>query len=265
MKKMRKLLPAFAMLLVSAVMMSTASFAWFSMGTTASATGMEVKAKADSSLIISLGNELADFLVATSTVTLADKNSANGIAPATHDGDFTKYANGLKYISNADEAVDAGKGTAGAAADWAVATKGEHYVEYVVYIASAGGEITGKNLKVSLDIDAVTKNIHNALTVDFWVKANSAAELTYKGTINVDDTVDAVGAAPTVTLDSTKIPQAVEDGAGNEQVLGDYMTVVMRVYFDGELEDDAKAGYKYVRNAMVTETAVALGIDFKAE
>ena len=48
MKLTRKLIPAFIMLLVSAVLMSTASFAWFAMNTEVSATGMAVKAKADS-------------------------------------------------------------------------------------------------------------------------------------------------------------------------------------------------------------------------
>ena len=47
MKLTRKLIPAFIMLLVSAVLMSTASFAWFAMNTTVEATGMAVKAKGD--------------------------------------------------------------------------------------------------------------------------------------------------------------------------------------------------------------------------
>ena len=46
MKLSRKLVPAIAMLLVSAVMLSTASFAWFSMNTTVSATGVQVQAQA---------------------------------------------------------------------------------------------------------------------------------------------------------------------------------------------------------------------------
>jgi hypothetical protein len=47
-KATRKLIPALAMLLISAVMMSTASFAWFSMNTSVSATGMSVQAKNES-------------------------------------------------------------------------------------------------------------------------------------------------------------------------------------------------------------------------
>lgn len=47
MKLTKKLLPAVVMLLVSAIMLTTSSFAWFSMNTDVSATGMQITAKAD--------------------------------------------------------------------------------------------------------------------------------------------------------------------------------------------------------------------------
>lgn len=57
MKKMtRKLIPALAMLLISAVMMSTASFAWFTMNTEVTATGINVTAVAPKSLWIDAGD-----------------------------------------------------------------------------------------------------------------------------------------------------------------------------------------------------------------
>ena len=48
MKKTRKLIPAIAMLLVSLIVMSSASFAWFSMNKQVSATGMQITANSDS-------------------------------------------------------------------------------------------------------------------------------------------------------------------------------------------------------------------------
>ena len=53
MKKMRKLIPAVAMLLVSAVLLSTATFAWFTMNDEVTASGMQIQAKASGSLLIS--------------------------------------------------------------------------------------------------------------------------------------------------------------------------------------------------------------------
>ena len=49
---MKKLVPALAMLLISAVLLSTASFAWFSMNTTVTVTGMSVTAKVNDNLQI---------------------------------------------------------------------------------------------------------------------------------------------------------------------------------------------------------------------
>jgi hypothetical protein len=52
----RKLVPAIAMLACSAVMLSTATYAWFTMNKEVSVTGMEVKAHAEEGLLI---NEVA--------------------------------------------------------------------------------------------------------------------------------------------------------------------------------------------------------------
>ena len=48
MKMSKTILPALAMLIVSAVMLSTASFAWFAMNSSVEANGMEVNVKSDS-------------------------------------------------------------------------------------------------------------------------------------------------------------------------------------------------------------------------
>ena len=61
MKLTRKLIPAFAMLLVSAVLMSTASFAWFAMRDTVTASGMEVTASSDTIFLEIKGTEDTDY------------------------------------------------------------------------------------------------------------------------------------------------------------------------------------------------------------
>ena len=55
MKKMRKIIPALAMLLVSAVLMSTASFAWFSSNSTATAKDITVNVQAARNISIAKG------------------------------------------------------------------------------------------------------------------------------------------------------------------------------------------------------------------
>ena len=49
---MKKLIPALALLLVSAVLLATSSFAWFSMNTTVTVTGMSVTTTVDSNLLV---------------------------------------------------------------------------------------------------------------------------------------------------------------------------------------------------------------------
>ena len=81
---MKKLLPAFAMLTVSAVSLSSATFAWFSMNTQVTATGMNVKAKAEGGIVIS--NE--------------SKSQWNASATATHSSSVELIPTSSKNMSD---------------------------------------------------------------------------------------------------------------------------------------------------------------------
>ena len=79
MKMSKKILPALAMLIVSAVMLSTASFAWFAMGESVTANGMSVSIKSDSLyLLIAAVNEetIAEGYTAETTVLTAEQLQA---------------------------------------------------------------------------------------------------------------------------------------------------------------------------------------------
>lgn len=52
MKKFKKLIPALCMLLISAVLMGTSTYAWFSMNTDVKASGMQVTAKSNSTYLL---------------------------------------------------------------------------------------------------------------------------------------------------------------------------------------------------------------------
>lgn len=69
---MKKLIPALALLLISAVLLSTASFAWFSMNTTVTVTGMQVNTTIKDSL--SIASDTLD-----STAKKAENNFKNGM------------------------------------------------------------------------------------------------------------------------------------------------------------------------------------------
>ncbi len=93
MKLSRRLIPAFAMLLVSAVLMSTASFAWFSMNEEVTATGISVTAQAPSSSLLISQSQNTGYV---STIVLRNENTSltGDIVPAAdlnNDGTISFY------------------------------------------------------------------------------------------------------------------------------------------------------------------------------
>ena len=90
MKKFRKLLPALSMLLISALLMGSSTFAWFSMNTTVTATGMSVTAEAPTSLLISKTSATAGF-GSTVALTNANNEAPTTFSPVSYAGVCTKW------------------------------------------------------------------------------------------------------------------------------------------------------------------------------
>ena len=86
MKKFKKLIPALCMLLISAVLMGTSTYAWFSMNTKVTATGMEVKAKSDN--VFLQISETDTFTDPATTVTFTE--TATELKPTTPTIDTEK-------------------------------------------------------------------------------------------------------------------------------------------------------------------------------
>lgn len=227
MKSMKKLIPAIAMLIISAVLLSTASYAWFSMNKVVTATGMQVEAKASSSLIITkLSTEIPN---ATSTqTTLTPPEGKITLIDVTHisgDDTWTTYSNGLKTVTNR-HAIDPTNGKA-AEYTWGPVANNEgtstyYYVDYVVYIASKDAEMTGQKIKATIGEASGAPGFKDAVAVDFYI-GESASGDTYKGTSHAGDTDGVV-----LSLDEEgTIPKAAADG---------FLTVTMRVYIDGAVD-----------------------------
>lgn len=282
MKKMRRLIPAIAMLLVSAVMLSTASFAWFTMSTTAKATGMSVSAVASSSLLIVDGNDTTanlteKFLATNGVVTFKSTDVGSNLNPATHfntnthKGEITNAETkeqatltapeGLVYIKN-PEVIDPATGNVktGEIAVYEVAGT-SYYHDYVVYLGTSGEVMTGA-LSATIDVDASKiANIHRAIAIDFWVAtatfdATSNTTTTtakeFKGTTWLQEGVNNTN-LKTVALGNATIPVAIEtDDNGVTAATGNYYVVTMRVYFDGAYQ--AGEDGAFVRDAYSNDT-----------
>lgn len=175
-KNTRKLLGAVGMLSVSAAMLVSSTFAWFTMNKTVKATNMQVKAKADQGLLI---NEIADhtnqywdeeattsqnegiLLHATSTHETstwfaAYSKKSNDAAAATASGSSANLTeDGYKTLGNDGFTVttETVAAVAGSNAQQEITYKdfdgdsvydnGEgYYVKYTYYLKSSGDELS---------------------------------------------------------------------------------------------------------------------------
>jgi len=260
MKQYRKLIPALCMLLVAAIMMGTSTFAWFSMNTQVTATGMQVKAVAEDGILISNSAKTSWTNEATATVTTAS------LVPTSTAGTKTP-AWAHNTSPDADNAnADATSGYTDLSLKWTNSTFGEGFVDidggtanskdaneksYVLlnefYIKSSGDTLTlgaDKTYK-DLYINDVTVTsagswlaIDNSLRVLVVVgnaaciyapvinKASGATTMTYK--FKAATSVTALDATASegydMTTSTTSIPNT-DSGAVKAQVY---------IYFEGE-------------------------------
>lgn len=170
--KFKRLIPALAMLLVSAILLGTSTFAWFSMNTLVSATSMQVRAVAEQGLLInevntsnseSWDNEATAKQTSTNPALLYPSSTANGTtwyhaastsahdaAAATDTGNSANLLNNqyttlgtLQTISSmskttasaGDEALREVKGTATDA-------PAGYYVHYQYFLKSSSSQIS---------------------------------------------------------------------------------------------------------------------------
>lgn len=279
-KAMRKLIPAVIMLLISAMLVGTSTYAWFSMNRTVTVTGMQVQAKAEKSLVVSAAAPTAS----TATRTIAMEAFTDPLTPVTHVSSLTTSseavlltASGLEKLNNPD-LIDPNTGIKYSGEEGTLTysaavnddpTGADYYHDYVAYISSAGGEMTGMNLRVKLDVtnevyaSLATEDTWNAVSVDFYLTDESdATKGKYMGTLNLKQselaaTAGAHSSSTPLTLITNGAIPANSDGST------DYLKVTMRVYFDGALAktvEESVTTSTYVR----TNSANTTGIGFTA-
>ena len=169
-KSFKKLIPAIAMLLLSAVLMGTSTYAWFSMNTKVTATGMQVQAKAESGLLISAdltaeswaNSDASTYasaisMVPTSTKTGAagewyhnSSTSADNATGSTYIGVYKTLSAAADSDSNIQVAttdLKDGDGVAevtyknGSVAGYTAADDTAYYLRNEFYLKSSGGNL----------------------------------------------------------------------------------------------------------------------------
>ena len=102
MKAMRKILPALCMLLVSAVMLGSSTFAWFSSNSSVTATGMHLTAEAAESLFISNTAGYAEDTFKASVVFTSENILNTKVKPVAYENLEKLKANTFYRIKDED-------------------------------------------------------------------------------------------------------------------------------------------------------------------
>ena len=219
MKKFKKVVPALCALLVSAVMLGSSTYAWFSMNTKVTAKGMSVTAQSNSTyLVISKNTTLGTDISAS----LNGDNAVGGIgngktsvypcAKATKDIASTDIKTGDWYYAASKDRDDAGAvGDGALGTNTLSATKigttltADYQVTYTFYIGLSGESKAMDNATIKVDAaDATAGNSSVALGkgLSAEVKIGDKDAVTLKdGTTNANVTgVNLSNTAITVTV-----------------------------------------------------------------
>ena len=245
---MKRLIWSALLLLVAAVMLGTSTFAWFSMNTQVSATGMQVVAKSDSTyLLISSTNSTASAIQA--------ENSGNGfttVALTVSDNDAKVYPS-RPALSSAEAAyltVAAGHyktdgsliATAGVQVD--TAEKAGTVTNWYTANAQSSGastidSATAKQL-ASFDSFVIRKTVY--LTVASG--ANDANNLTVTPTITQKGAGSDISAVKVLVVTGTNYvilssanngtPISIHETSNQTVTDTTVVTVNIYIYYDGE-------------------------------
>ena len=174
----KKLFSAVAMLTCSAVMLSTATYAWFTMSKEVQVTGMEVKTKVGSNLLISTTNLDADYtsntLIQTRKALLEPVSSINGTTSkffytldAKADGSKNQTTNVTPYVAY-NEDVTLANAVAGKA-------KYDDNFNKAYGLGDADGQFTSSNNTLTTDDPARDGTGFGYVDYTFYLKATTDA------------------------------------------------------------------------------------------
>lgn len=271
-KNARKLIPAVAMLLVSATMLSTASFAWFSMNSQVKATGMNVNVAAPANLMISadgtdgswkteveavISGEYGNLLGHASSV---DGTTVYMVSPedVEEDGSLKNTAT-IKTVDNSNYATDYGvSGTVG-------------YVDYTFYLATTATSTMDVTLDPSVtkfessdsEADTVLINaMRFAVLIDdnapevnnVWCGATNDVEATEALSGLTEGGTDVTTAEKFTTGSVLATLDAGEDGD-----YGEATKVTIRIWLEGTSASAINSNITYLKQYTLTVGFMVVG------
>lgn len=252
---MKKIIPSICMLLVTAVLMGTSTYAWFSMNKTVSATGMKVSASTSANLIISK-NKITQFDSTNNEYSIDfEDNGYKALTPVSS-------ADGKKFFTASKDAAkpnNSGLLENAAFVLQSVATSGEtttYWVTKTAHIGVKGVTDLGKlsvnisasaNNKNSVTVTEDAKKIYKALRFAVYYKAEDAEASTsviFSGDLDSSKTPrqwkGAIAAKDVTATDATKqettVIAATEIPGINELKANTDYEITIVVWLEGQDE-----------------------------
>ena len=257
---MKKLIPALALLLVSAVMLATSSFAWFSMNTSVTVTGMSVTAKVNDNLQIAPSTTAATakeadsafkygYVMSHTKALLEPVSSINGVNffyTSTKNVNANGDAASDKYVAydpadtddfNENYGTELESPTAVGYVDYAVQLKADNSKNAAKYvnlstltITYAGDEADQKAFRVAVFVDDMGEDGATAATAPSTTTLKSILKMT--GSANF-----TTGKAVSSTTELGNMNAAADVAANIGSVAANstrYFKVVVRLWIEGE-------------------------------
>lgn len=229
------------------------TLAWFSENDTATASGMQVRVKSFANLIIAKTEDDITAGKLQFDVSFSEASRSDMIAVTRDDTVEDTY---LKYLTNHHAVNDVtGIEKPGQTLKFEAVpseNNGQYFVDCRVFLASASSPIETSSLVAKVfAVNDLDHPYMYALSVDFYVDEVSADG--YRGTTSLAE-----------ANDSSYEGIDLFDSQGGTVPLNteDYITVIMRCYFDGALLDGD--GNAYINSYTVKKDNVFIGVTFTA-
>ena len=246
----KKLLPAIGMLAISAAMLSTATYAWFTMNKTVSVTGMQVNTTVGSNLLISHDTTAGNAANAENTFKTSDTTAISGqLEPvSTIDGKSFFYTDTSNVQGNGDAMADtyiAYNASDTTAFNSNYQTSGAvGYLDYAFELKANNTTAADQYINVTdLELTYGGTSTDKAFRVAFFVEdlgTNHTADTGVPGTLKTilkDSTAGNFTATKAVTSTSA-LADVTYGTAANLATVGagttHYYKVVVRLWIEGE-------------------------------
>ncbi|GEM_PF-1637023 len=272
------LLPAAVSVVLVGAVLFAASTAWITVNRKVKSQGLQMTAQTSGNLVIANSTSIikkANILSNGSPFAVTFSSNAQTYLPATHlasvavsatKGQSPTKNTYLQYVTSGKNVnVTTGQAKDGKTLTYAtvpVTTTSMYYVDYKVYIASAGTTLTDQTLKVSITATDATSlaDTDKALSVDFYVRNTMVSgSYYYRGTLNLAGYDRAKADAYNYSVKELTLYDDVDVPLNTQG----YIYVIMRVYYDGALKK--KSDTTFINSASLTTHKMGITVNFTTE